>query len=61
MIKKENDEMLNFTEFFGVDFEEIKANKKPVTVATSVRDIIEEYITTHQDLDREIDGRLTLI
>ena len=52
---------LNFKDFFGVDYEEVEQNKKPVTLATSVRDIIEEYLTMHQHLDREIDGRLTLI
>jgi len=52
---------LNFTNFFGVDFEEVKQNRKPVTLATSTRDVIEEYLTAHQHLDREIDGRLTLI
>lgn len=52
---------LNFTEFFNVPFEEVEKNKKTVKLSTSVRDIIEEYLTEHQHLDREIDGRLTLI
>ena len=51
----------NFTEFFGVPFEEVKAVKKPTIVSTSTRDVLEEYLATHQHLDREIDGRLTLI
>ncbi len=53
--------MDNFQRFFNIPFEEIKAVKKPVMVATSVRDILEEYLMAHQHLDREIDGRLTLI
>ena len=51
----------NFDDFFGVPITEIESNKRIITVATSTRDIIEEYLTTHQHLDREIDGRLTLI
>ena len=51
----------NFTEFFGVPFAEVEAIKKPIVVSTSTRDIMEEYMMSHQHLDREIDGRLTLI
>ena len=51
----------NFSEFFGVPFSEVEAIKKPVVVSTSTRDVLEEYLVTHQHLDREIDGRLTLI
>ncbi|MBR6518287.1 MAG: bifunctional metallophosphatase/5'-nucleotidase [Oscillospiraceae bacterium] len=51
----------NFTEFFGVPFSEVEAIKKPTVVTTSTRDVLEEYLATHQHLDREIDGRLTLI
>ena len=51
----------NFTDFFGVPFSEVEAIKKPTVISTSTRDVIEEYLATHQHLDREIDGRLTLI
>ena len=40
---------------------EIEAANKAVIVATSARDVLEEYLLSHQHLDREIDGRLTLI
>ena len=51
----------NFTEFFNVPLAEVEGNKKSVVMTTSVRDVIEEYFTTHQHLDRPIDGRLTLL
>ena len=51
----------NFTEFFNVPFEEVTANKKPTVISTSTMDILEEYLSSHNNLDREIDGRLTLI
>lgn len=51
----------NFSEFFGVPFAEVEGNKPAIIIATSTRDVLEEYLTEHQHLDREIDGRLTLI
>jgi len=51
----------NFENFFNVPMAEVEAVAKPVVVATSTRDILEEYLLTHQHLDREIDGRLTLL
>ncbi|MBQ7817011.1 MAG: hypothetical protein IJ339_06630, partial [Oscillospiraceae bacterium] len=51
----------NFTDFFGVPFAEVEAIKKPTVITTSTRDVLEEYLATHQHLDHEIDGRLTLI
>jgi cAMP phosphodiesterase len=52
---------MNFTEFFNVPLAEVEGNKKSVVMTTSVRDVIEEYFSTHQHLDRPIDGRLTLL
>ena len=51
----------NFEEFFNVPVKEIEKNTMPIKISTSVRDILEEYLTEHQHLDKEIDGRLTLI
>ncbi|MBQ3588148.1 MAG: bifunctional metallophosphatase/5'-nucleotidase [Oscillospiraceae bacterium] len=51
----------NFDKFFNVPLAEVENNKKTVIVSTSERDVLEEYLTTHQHLDRQIDGRLTLI
>ena len=52
---------LNFDNFFNVPIAEVEAAHKTVVVATSTRDVLEEYLLNHQHLDREIDGRLTLI
>lgn len=51
----------NFDEFLGVPLEEIKKNGKPRVVAVSVNNIIEEYLSTHADLDAHIEGRITLV
>ena len=51
----------NFRRIFDVDIEEIAANGSIRTVATSSLDVLEEYLSEHQLMDREIDGRLTLI
>ena len=51
----------NFRRNFNIDLEEVTANKKPVVLCTSARDVLEEYLINHQHIDREIDGRITLI
>ncbi len=48
-------------DFFGVSLEEVTKNKAPRIVATSVRSIIDEYLSSHQLLDQRIEGRLTLL
>ena len=50
----------NFTDFFGIPFEEIKANRKPRMVAISVNNIFEEYLTIHQGLDARVEGRIII-
>jgi len=51
----------NFKRNFNIALEEVTANKKPVVLCTSARDVLEEYLINHQHTDREIDGRITLI
>ncbi len=51
----------NFDEFFHVSLEAIENRKKARIVSTSVNDIVEEYLTTHQHLNAFIRGRLTVI
>lgn len=51
----------NFTEFFGVPIEEVEAIQKARVVATSTREILEEYLMANQHLDHDVDGRLTLL
>ena len=51
----------NFDEFLGVHLEEVKQNRKPRVVATSVNNIVEEYMATHQGLDAHVEGRLVIL
>ena len=51
----------NFSDFFGVSIEEVEAIQKARVVATSTREILEEYLMANQHLDHDIDGRLTLL
>ena len=51
----------NFDEFLGVPLEEVKKNKKPRVVATSVNNIIEEFFATNDGLDAHVEGRIELI
>ncbi len=48
----------NFEEFFSVSLEEVSQNGKPIVVSTSCRSIFDEYLSIHQNLDREVSGRL---
>lgn len=52
---------LSFTEFFGVPVEEVAANMKPRVVAVSQNNIIEEYFSTHQNLDAHVEGRIVVL
>ena len=51
----------NFKRIFNIDIADIEKNGKARLVSTSIVDILEEYLSTHQHLDHETDGRLTLI
>ena len=51
----------SFTEFFGVPIEEVAANMKPRVVAVSQNNIIEEYFSTHQGLDAQVEGRIVIL
>ena len=48
-------------EWKAVPIKKIKLHRKPKMVATSANDIIEEYLSSHNQLDREVEGRLTVI
>ncbi|MCR5040573.1 MAG: bifunctional metallophosphatase/5'-nucleotidase [Clostridia bacterium] len=45
---------------FGVTVGEVEKNGKARVVSTSCREIIEEYLSAHPNLDREVEGRLTV-
>ena len=56
----ENYFYLNLKDSFSISHEEIAQNKKPRMVATSARDILDEYLSCHQNLDHHINGRLII-
>lgn len=51
----------NMEENLAISLDEVSKNRKPRVVATSCRDILDEYLSAHQHLDHPIDGRLTLL
>ena len=50
----------NLENFFSVPYDEIAKNGKPRMVSTSCREILDEYLSVHNALDREISGRLVV-
>jgi 5'-nucleotidase len=48
---------LNMKEFFSISHEEVSKNGKPRRVATSCREVLDEYLSCHQNLDHQISGR----
>lgn len=51
----------NVEDFFSVPYKEIVKNGDPKVLATSCRDVIDEYLSNNQFLDSCVCGRLTLI
>ncbi len=49
---------LNIKDFFSISQEEISQNGKPRRVATSCREVLDEYLSCHQNLDHQISGRI---
>ena len=41
--------------------EEVEKNRKIRIVATSCREILDEYLTAHQLLEHRVEGRLVLV
>ena len=52
---------LNAKDFFDISHDEIEMNGKPRRVATSCREVLDEYMSSHQNLDHHIDGRLQIL
>jgi len=50
----------NVEEFFSVSLEEIEQNGKTRKITTSSRDILDEYLSGTQNLNRTVCGRLTV-
>ena len=51
---------LNMKDFFSVSHDEIEQNGKPRRVATSCREVLDEYLSCHQNIDHQISGRLVI-
>jgi 5'-nucleotidase len=51
---------LNMKEFFSLSHEEVADNGNPRQVATSCREVLDEYLSCHQNLDHHISGRLKI-
>lgn len=52
---------LNMEEFFSVSLREVEPNGKPRRVATSCREVLDEYLSCNQNLDHQISGRLLVM
>ena len=51
---------LNMKDFFSVSHEVVAENGRPRRIATSCREVLDEYLSCHQNLDHHISGRLTI-
>ena len=51
---------LNMKNFFSISHEEVEQNGTPRRIATSCREVLDEYLSCHQNLDRQISGRIQL-
>ena len=51
---------LNLKDFFSISHEEVAQNGKPRQVATSCREVLDEFLSCHQNLDHHISGRLKI-
>lgn len=52
---------LNIDENLAVSKEEAAKNRKPKIVTTSCREVLDEYLSNHQHLNHEVEGRLVLL
>ena len=52
---------LNMKDFFSVSTEDVEPNGKPRRIATSCREVIDEYLSCHQGLDHQISGRIKIL
>ena len=51
----------NALEFIGVSAEELRASGPHKVVSTSMRDVLEEYLRHHQNLNAAVEGRLVYL
>ena len=50
----------SFEKYFNLPINEIEDKHPTRTVATSVRDVVEEYFSSVQNIDADFDGRITI-
>jgi len=53
--------ILNSKAYLGVTLEELRAAGKSRVIATNVSDVLEEYLKSHQNLGRKVEGRLVCV
>ena len=51
----------NFTEFFGVPFEEVEKNRHPRVIAVSCCGIYEEMFVNRRNIDAHVEGRINIV
>ena len=51
---------LNMKDFFSLSHDEVAKKGNPRCVATSCREVLDEYLSCHQNLDHQISGRLLI-
>lgn len=56
----QNFHFANIEEFFNISMAEIEKNGKLKIVSTSCMEVLEEYLSANQNLDREVSGRLVV-
>ena len=52
---------LNMKDFFSVSHEEVESHGKPRRIATSCREVLDEYLSCHPNVDHQISGRLEVL
>ena len=52
---------LNSKDFFDISHEDMEKKGKPRRVATSCREVLDEYLSCHQNLDHHVCGRLEIL
>ena len=51
---------LNMKDFFSIAYEDVAPNGTPRRIATSCREILDEYLSCHQNLDHQISDRIKI-
>ena len=51
---------MNIEESFSITLEELTQNGDSKIIATSCSEILDEYLSSHQNLDRQVCGRLVV-